>query len=157
MNGSSPLHSSAPDPAEPPSATPDSSAQGSGGAAPDDETLALAHTLLDAAREGNSALLGGYLAAGAPATLTTSSGDSLVMLAAYHGHAGTVRLILEHGGDPNMPNDRGQTPLAGAVFKGSTDVARELLAAGADPDAGTPSARAAAEMFARTDILALLS
>jgi ankyrin repeat protein len=78
------------------------------------------------------------------------------MLAAYHGHAGTVRLILDHGGDPNMANDRGQTPLAGAVFKGYTDVARELLDAGADPDAGTPSARAAAQMFARTEILALL-
>ena len=127
-----------------------------GAAAPDDETLALAHALFDAAREGNSALLGGYLAAGAPATLTTSSGDSLLMLAAYHGHAGTVRLILEHGGDVNAPNDRGQTPLAGAVFKGYTDVARELLDAGADPDAGTPTARAAAQMFARTEILALL-
>ena len=68
----------------------------------------------------------------------------------------TVRVILGHGGDPNAANDRGQTPLAGAVFKGYTDVARELLAAGADPDGGTPSARAAAQMFGRTDILALL-
>lgn len=125
-------------------------------AAPDDETLALAHALFDAAREGNSAVLGSYLAAGAPATLTNASGDSLVMLAAYHGHAGTVRLILDHGGDANLANDRGQTPLAGAVFKGYTDVARELLEAGANPDAGTPSARAAAQMFARAEILALL-
>ncbi|MCU1531279.1 MAG: ankyrin repeat protein [Arthrobacter sp.] len=124
--------------------------------APDDETLALAHTLFQAAREGDSTLLGGYLAAGAPATLTNAAGDSLLMLAAYHGHADSVRLILRHGGDANAANDRGQTPLAGAVFKGYTDVARELLDAGADPDAGTPSARAAAQMFARTDILALL-
>ena len=78
------------------------------------------------------------------------------MLAAYHGHADTVRLILQHGGDANSANDRGQTPLAGAVFKGYTEVARALLDAGADPDAGTPSARAAAQMFERTDILALL-
>jgi ankyrin repeat protein len=124
--------------------------------APDDETLALAHVLFDAAREGNSALLGSYLTAGAPATLTNAAGDSLLMLAAYHGHPDTVRLILQHGGDANAANDRGQTPLAGAVFKGYTDVARELLDAGADPDAGTPSARAAAQMFARTEILALL-
>lgn len=124
--------------------------------APDDETLALAHALFDAAREGNSALLGSYLTAGAPATLTNTAGDSLLMLAAYHGHPDTVRLILQHGGDANAANDRGQTPLAGAVFKGYTDVARELLDAGADPDAGTPSARAAAQMFARTEILALL-
>ncbi len=126
------------------------------GGAPDDEALALAHTLFDAARDGNSALLGGYLAAGAPATLTTAAGDSLLMLAAYHGHADTVGLILAHGGDANTANDRGQTPLAGAVFKGYPDVVKVLMDAGADPDAGTPSARAAAQMFARHDILALL-
>lgn len=124
--------------------------------APDEETVALAHRLLDAARQGDTAVLGSYLAAGVPATLTNAAGDSLLMLAAYHGHAGTVRLILQHGGDAAAANDRGQTPLAGAVFKGYTDVAQVLLAAGADPDAGTPSARAAAQMFDRQDILALL-
>ncbi|MDQ1624089.1 MAG: uncharacterized protein QOH19_2507 [Actinomycetota bacterium] len=140
---------------EHPAAAPASGAAAASGA-PDEATLALAHTLFQAAREGNSTLLGGYLAAGAPATLTNAAGDSLLMLAAYHGHADTVRLILGHGGDANAANDRGQTPLAGAVFKGYPDVVRELLDAGADPDAGMPSARAAAQMFARTDILALL-
>ncbi|MET4093133.1 ankyrin repeat domain-containing protein [Arthrobacter sp. UYCu712] len=125
-------------------------------AVPDDETLALAHALFDAAREGNTALLGSYLAAGAPAVLTNAAGDSLLMLAAYHGHAETVRLILQHGGEADAANDRGQTPLAGAVFKGYADVVQVLVEAGADPDAGTPSARAAAQMFARADLLALL-
>ena len=125
-------------------------------AAPDDETLALAHKLFDAARQGDSGLLAGYLAAGAPATLTNEAGATLLMLAAYHGHATTVRLVLQHGGDANSANDRGQTPLAGAVFKGYTEVAQALLEAGADPDAGTPSARNAAQMFERQDILALL-
>ncbi|WP_159706934.1 ankyrin repeat domain-containing protein [Arthrobacter sp. 18067] len=122
----------------------------------DEETLALAHALFDAAREGNTELLRGYLAAGAPATLTNAAGDSLLMLAAYHGHEEAVQLILHHGADANAVNDRGQTPLAGAVFKGYTGVARVLLDAGADPDAGTPSAREAAAMFARSEILALL-
>jgi ankyrin repeat protein len=125
-------------------------------AGPDDETLALAHALFDAARQGDSALLGSYLDAGAPANMTNSSGDSLLMLAAYHGHAPAVQLLLQHGADANAVNDRGQTPLAGAAFKGYTDVAEALLGAGADPDAGTPSARAAAQMFARAEILALL-
>jgi hypothetical protein len=39
------------------------------------------------------------------------------MLAAYHGHADLVRLLISHGADPNRLNDRGQSPLAGAVFK----------------------------------------
>ncbi|HCN23026.1 MAG TPA: hypothetical protein DIT15_12440, partial [Arthrobacter bacterium] len=102
-------------------------------------------------------LLRTYLDAGAPATMTNAAGDSLLMLAAYHGHAETVQLILAHGGEANTANDRGQTPLAGAAFKGYTDVSRVLLDAGADPDAGTPSARAAAQMFARAEILALLA
>lgn len=123
---------------------------------PDDETLALAHALFEAARQGESDLLRSYLNAGAPATLTNAAGDSLLMLAAYHGHAETVQLLLHHGADANAANDRGQTPLAGAAFKGYTDVARVLVDAGADPDAGTPSARAAAQMFARSEILALL-
>ena len=124
--------------------------------AQDDDAVALAHTLFEAAREGNTELLRAYLGAGAPATLTNAAGDSLLMLAAYHGHADTVQLVLEHGADSNAVNDRGQTPLAGAAFKGYTDVARTLLDAGADPDAGTPSARAAAQMFARQEILDLL-
>ena len=44
------------------------------------------------------------------------------MLAAYHGHAPLVKLLLQHGGDPNRLNDRGQSPLAGAVFKGEDAV-----------------------------------
>lgn len=39
------------------------------------------------------------------------------MLAAYHGHADLVKLLIQHGADPNQANDRGQSPLAGAVFK----------------------------------------
>jgi ankyrin repeat protein len=126
------------------------------GSGPEDEAVALAHMLFDAAREGDTAVLRSYLDAGAPVSLTTAGGDSLLMLAAYHGHAETVQLLLYHGADANGANDRGQTPLAGAAFKGYTDVARVLIDAGADPDAGTPSARAAAQMFARNDILALL-
>lgn len=40
-----------------------------------------------------------------------------LMLAAYHGHAQLVKLLMDHGADPNRVNDRGQSPLAGAVFK----------------------------------------
>jgi ankyrin repeat protein len=122
----------------------------------DDETVALAHTLFDAAREGNSELLRSYLNAGAPAGMSNAAGDSLLMLAAYHGHAETVQLLLHHGAEANAANDRGQTPLAGAVFKGYTAVARVLIDAGADPDAGAPTAREAARMFARSEILELL-
>jgi len=44
------------------------------------------------------------------------------MLAAYHGHAPLVKLLIQHGADPNKINDRGQSPLAGAVFKAEASV-----------------------------------
>jgi ankyrin repeat protein len=49
------------------------------------------------------------------------------MLAAYHGHAPLVKLLLQYGADPNKVNERGQTPLAGAVFKGESDVIEVCL------------------------------
>ena len=122
---------------------------------PGPEMVALAAKLFDLARAGDTAALEGYLDEGVPATLTNEAGDTLVMLAAYHGHADTVALLIARGGDPNRANDKGQTPLAGAVFKGGTEVVRALLAGGADPAAGYPSAIDAARMFGKTELLGL--
>jgi ankyrin repeat protein len=69
------------------------------------------------------------------------------MLASYHGHAPLVSLLLDHGADPNRLNDRGQSPLAGVVFKNEKDVIELLLEAGADPDIGQPSALEATKVF----------
>lgn len=69
------------------------------------------------------------------------------MLASYHGHASLVSLLLTHKGNPNSLNDRGQSPLAGAVFKNEKVVIETLLNGGADPDLGTPSAMEAVELF----------
>ena len=49
------------------------------------------------------------------------------MLAAYHGHADLVHLLIQHGADPNRLNDRGQSPLAGAVFKKEDEVIQASL------------------------------
>ena len=78
------------------------------------------------------------------------------MLAAYNGHAALVEGLAARGADPNRVNDRGQSPLAGAVFKGLDAVVRTLLAHGADPHLGTPSAAQTAQMFKRTELLALM-
>jgi ankyrin repeat protein len=123
---------------------------------PDDELIAFATRLFGLARGGDTEQLAGYLDAGVDPNLANQKGDTLVMLAAYHGHADTVRALLERGADPDRANDRGQTPLAGAVFKGEDEVVRALAVGGADPWAGTPSAVATARMFERTDLLELL-
>lgn len=119
----------------------------------DAEVIELAGRVFDAARTGDAPALAAYVDAGAPPNLCNDSGDSLVMLAAYHGHAEAVRTLLERGADANQVNDRGQTPLAGAVFKGEDAVIEALLAGGADPGAGQPSAAATAEMFGRTALV----
>ena len=109
--------------------------------------------IFDLARAGDAGALAAYVDAGVPANLTNDSGDTLVMLAAYHGHAPAVRALLERGADPGRPNDRGQTPLAGAVFKGESEVVRALLDGGADPGAGQPNAIDTARMFGNDDFL----
>src|SRR5690348_10110102 len=98
----------------------------------------LAHWLFNRARAGESEQLADCIEAGMPVNLTDASGNTLLMLAAYHGHAGTVRMLVDHGATVDAKNDRGQTPLAGAVFKGYEDVVRVLVDHGADPRAGTP-------------------
>lgn len=69
------------------------------------------------------------------------------MLASYHGHAPLTRLLISHGADVNRTNDRGQSPLAGAVFKNEREVVQVLLEGGADPQVGEPSALGATEVF----------
>ncbi|MFF7475480.1 ankyrin repeat domain-containing protein [Streptomyces sp. NPDC008092] len=123
--------------------------------APDPEVVELATKIFDLARQGRTEELVAYLDAGVPANLTNDRGDSLVMLAAYHGHAAAVRELLARGAEADRVNDRGQTPLAGAVFKGETDVVKVLVDAGADPAAGTPSAVDTARMFGKAEVLEL--
>jgi ankyrin repeat protein len=50
-------------------------------------------------------------------TKNSHADNGKLMLAAYHGHADLVKVLIQHGADPNRLNDRGQSPLAGAVFK----------------------------------------
>ena len=121
-----------------------------------DDPVELGNWLLDRARIGEGERLAEYAQHGMPVNLADAKGNTLLMLAAYHGHAPTVRLLAEQGADVDAENDRGQTPLAAAVFKGDEDVVRALVEAGADPDLGSPSARASADFFERTEIAALL-
>ncbi|WP_290187116.1 ankyrin repeat domain-containing protein [Corynebacterium glaucum] len=102
--------------------------------------------LFDMARTGDMALLD-YVDHGVDVNLTNQDGNTLLMLAAYSGHAELVEGLVGRHADVDKQNARGQTPLAGAVFKKEDAVVRVLLSAGADPHAGHPSAVETAKMF----------
>ncbi len=93
------------------------------------------------------------LTAGLPPNLTSAStGDSLLMLASYHGHLPATKLLLSHGADPNRLNDRKQSPLSGAVFNGEEEIVEALLEGGADVDVGEPSAWRCLEIFGKVNV-----
>ncbi|KAK7696733.1 hypothetical protein SLS64_014265 [Diaporthe eres] len=115
------------------------------------EAIRLAAQMYNAAREGNKEVLEEALASGLPANLTNEKGDTLLMLAAYYGHADLVKFLVQNGADPNRLNDKRQSPIAGAVFKRLDDVVEVLLEGGADPDYGTPSALQCIVMFKQED------
>ena len=78
------------------------------------------------------------------------------MLAAYNGHASLVKELLARGADGNRSNDQGQSPLAGAVFKGHDEVVQVLIEGGADPRLGTPTAIQTARMFRKESLLKIM-
>jgi len=125
----------------------------------DPQLIELAQQVFDLARRGDAAMLAAVIEKGVPPNLRNDNGDSLLMLASYHGHVDAVRTLLERGADPDLRNNNGQTPLAGAAFKGFEGVVQTLLAHGADVEGASPDGRTAlmvAAMFNRTAIMDLL-
>jgi ankyrin repeat protein len=66
--------------------------------------------------------------------------------AAAGGHAEIVRLLLEHGADPNAPQDGGATPLHSAAQNDDRESVEALLEAGADPTLATDEGKRPADL-----------
>jgi ankyrin repeat protein len=122
-----------------------------------EEELTFLRSMFDLARAGDTGRLAEAIDAGIPVNLTNESGDSLLILAAYHDHPETVRALLERGADHARVNDRGQTALGAAVFRRSERGVTLLLDAGADPALGPRSALDVARFFDLGEMLALLT
>lgn len=117
---------------------------------PTDEMVKVALELFDAVRGGETERVLAYVDAGVPVDLTDHQGNTLLMLAAYHGHADLVNGLAERGANVDVANDRNQVAIAGALFKGYDDVVAVLVNHRASLDIGAPTARDAAAMFERT-------
>ncbi|GAA0309153.1 ankyrin repeat domain-containing protein [Kineococcus aurantiacus] len=122
----------------------------------EDELRFLQETF-DLAREGETAALAERVDAGVPVNLTNSVGDTLLILAAYHAHAETVRALVKRGADHSRVNDKGQTALGAAVFRQARPVVETLLDAGADPALGRQSGLAVAQVFDLPEMTELLT
>jgi len=85
---------------------------------PDRQLVATAHACFDLARSGDTASLQAQVEQGVPVNLTDATGNTLLRLASYHGHAETVSALVALGADPDRTNDRGQSPMGGAIVKG---------------------------------------
>ena len=72
----------------------------------------------DASRTGNVPMLQEFITAGYPLDTRAEKGYTALILAAYHGHAPAVRLLMQAGADPCAKDDRGNIALTGAIFKG---------------------------------------
>ena len=118
----------------------------------------LPHAAADLARNGDAAGVAESLRQGLRVDARDEKGNTLLMLASYHGRAEVVKLLLDAGAATDLRNDKGQTPLGGVAFKGHVEIARLLLAAGADPkaDQGGSTPADFAALAGRTEILALL-
>ncbi len=131
----------------------------SGAPVMDQETYEFVQEMFQLARAGDIERLEKFFEMGLVPNLRDGKGNSLLMLASYNGQRETTRLILKHGGDTELANDRGQIPLSGAAFNGDTDMARLLIEHGAlvnAPDSDGKTALMFAAMFNRIEIIDLL-
>ena len=110
------------------------------------------------ARKGDTAGLAALIKDGLAVDAQDAKGNTLLMLASYHGKAETVAMLLKAGATVDLRNDKGQTPLGGVAFKGYVEIATLLLDAGADPvaDQGGSTPADFATLAGKTEILALL-
>lgn len=114
--------------------------------------------LFEAARLGREEVIPVLLEAGADIEAADARGHTALVLATYNGFDATTELPLDHGGGPNGTTASG-SPLTGVPFKGHVAIARQLLAAGADPNLRNAAGQTAIMMSGlldRRDIIALL-
>jgi uncharacterized protein len=65
--------------------------------------------------------------------------------AAAGGHTGIVRILLDHGADPNAPLEGGFTPIHAAAQNGNDELYALLVERGAEESAATEDGRTVAD------------
>ena len=89
--------------------------------------------VVEAARNGDEALLRTLVEQGADVNAAAGDGSTALLWASHRDLPESVELLIEAGAEVNRANDLGATPLWVASENGSVAVADLLLAAGAEP------------------------
>src|SRR5580698_1076078 len=94
--------------------------------------------LFMASTNGDAAIIGALLKAGAEAGSKKANGTTALMLASASGSTDAVKVLLDHGAGVNAKESvHGQTALMFAAALNRDQVVRLLLANGADPNVAT--------------------
>jgi ankyrin repeat protein len=88
----------------------------------------------EAALQGDIGTVGTYLDRGFGVNRADADQRSLLMLAAFNGHAELCRLLIEKGADVNARDAGGSTPLMFASTGPFVETVQLLLNSGADPN-----------------------
>lgn len=107
-------------------------------------------SLIEAAREGDSAAALALLDHKVDATAREADGTTALHWAVYHDDVALVRRLLKAGANPSQANDYGATPLSEAAVVGNVEVLKALLDAGAPVDARNADGQTALMIVART-------
>jgi len=85
-----------------------------------------------------------------PDDVEPEKGLTPLIIAATSGHIAVVRVLLEHGANPDLRNFDGVTALHNAVFEEQQDIAALLVQAGADPGIRDRLGNTALDLAGRT-------
>ncbi|KAE8254008.1 hypothetical protein A4X13_0g3570 [Tilletia indica] len=104
------------------------------------DTLNFAAKMFDLARTGDLKLIH-YLAAGLPPNMANQRGDSLLMLAAYHGHEELVSAMLGHSPTPISPSTTRTTSESESDSNTTAEHAIPILPPSRQPDVNQLNAK----------------
>ncbi|KAK2668834.1 Ankyrin repeat [Fusarium oxysporum f. sp. vasinfectum] len=92
-----------------------------------------------------------FINSGIDVKVTSSSGQTPLLLAALRGSEGVVRLLIENNGSLEAGNEHGVTPLMGAIQNRHLEVVKLLLKEGANPNARDHDGNTALMMAVRVN------